>query len=94
MKKPKKVYCSLCGHYGYKKDWLRARNPFDNEILIFGCPKCKEINSDVACCDEPGCEREATCGTPTDDGYRFTCGEHIPKKKIVGTTLEGIRKDD
>jgi len=27
-------------------------------------------------CDEPGCQREATCGFPVEDGYRRTCGDH------------------
>ena len=27
-------------------------------------------------CDEPGCEQEATCGRPSDAGYRRTCGGH------------------
>ena len=27
-------------------------------------------------CDEPGCEQEATCGWPSDAGYRRTCGHH------------------
>ena len=30
------------------------------------------------CCDEPGCKRQANCGTPTATGYRRTCGEHCP----------------
>jgi hypothetical protein len=30
-------------------------------------------------CDEPGCEREVSCGTKTADGYRSTCGEHRPR---------------
>lgn len=27
-------------------------------------------------CDEPGCSKRASCGFPTPDGYRRTCGEH------------------
>ena len=27
-------------------------------------------------CDEPGCERETSCGFPSPTGYRRTCGEH------------------
>jgi hypothetical protein len=34
----------------------------------------------VAECDEPGRVRPATCGTPTADGYRNTCGQHQPKE--------------
>jgi len=31
-------------------------------------------------CDEPGCLQRATCGSPTENGYRRTCGEHCPKE--------------
>jgi hypothetical protein len=27
-------------------------------------------------CDEPGCQREASCGFPVEGGYRRTCYEH------------------
>ena len=38
-------------------------------------------------CDEPGCMRQISCGTPTpvgtygaaSTGYRRTCGEHRPR---------------
>lgn len=29
-------------------------------------------------CDEPNCLKNASCGTPTDDGYRRTCSDHKP----------------
>ena len=32
-------------------------------------------------CDEPGCRKRGTCGAPTEDGYRRTCGDHWPKPK-------------
>lgn len=32
-------------------------------------------------CDEPGCLKSVSCGTPTETGYRSTCGEHAPKRK-------------
>ena len=28
-------------------------------------------------CQAPGCHREATCGTPTPDGYQRLCGDHF-----------------
>ena len=28
-------------------------------------------------CDEPGCMRQSSCGTPTASGYRRVCGEHF-----------------
>jgi hypothetical protein len=27
-------------------------------------------------CDEPGCSKRTSCGFPTPNGYRRTCGEH------------------
>lgn len=29
-------------------------------------------------CDEPGCSKRTTDGTPTTDGYRRTCSQHAP----------------
>ena len=27
-------------------------------------------------CDEPGCQKESSCGWPTEGGYRRTCFDH------------------
>lgn len=27
-------------------------------------------------CDEPGCDQRTSCGFPTPNGYRRTCGAH------------------
>lgn len=35
-------------------------------------------------CDEPGCFKEAGCGFPTDDGYRWTCYDHYRISKYGG----------
>jgi hypothetical protein len=37
-------------------------------------------------CDEPGCEKRVTCGTPTPKGYRSVCGEHY---RILAESQEG-----
>jgi hypothetical protein len=57
---------------------LRAANPFDPEDDVCGCPRCKSVDSTVYACDEPGCWKDASCGTPTEAGYRSTCGAHRP----------------
>lgn len=31
-------------------------------------------------CDEPGCRKQSSSGTPTLDGYRRTCFDHRPVK--------------
>lgn len=79
--KNRKVKCDdyKCGWTGYETDVLTAKNPFDMSDQISGCPKCLQINTIIYACDEPGCWRDVSCGTPTKDGYRSTCGEHAPK---------------
>jgi hypothetical protein len=32
-------------------------------------------------CDEPGCLNFVSCGTPTEGGYRHTCGDHQPERR-------------
>lgn len=77
----RKIICSnfRCQWKGKESEVLRAKNPFDSEDEITACPSCKDINSNVYACDEEGCWRESSCGTPTEHGYRSTCGEHCPK---------------
>lgn len=36
-------------------------------------------------CDEKGCSKQRSCGTPTPGGYRCTCGDHRPNKKKGST---------
>jgi hypothetical protein len=73
-----KYLCLECHWHG--TETLEAPNPFaeDNEKML-GCPGCREANRITLACDEPDCWRETTCGTPTPDGYRRTCGEHMPR---------------
>jgi hypothetical protein len=73
------VVCSECRWHGGKVEMLTARHPFDDEDLVYGCPRCKSVDSLSVACDEPGCKSEVSCGTPTPDGYRQTCSEHRPK---------------
>lgn len=73
-----KCACEQCDWRGYLRDLLHAKNPFDHEDDIIGCPKCKAVDSVRTVCDEPFCWREASCGAPVPDGYRRTCGEHMP----------------
>ena len=44
------------------------------------CPHCDMEHvwpcPTIPRCDEPGCDRETSCGFPTDAGYRRTCGDH------------------
>jgi hypothetical protein len=35
-------------------------------------------------CEIDGCHEHATCGTPTEDGYKFVCGMHFRERKDNG----------
>ncbi len=74
-----KIKCGECGFRGLESKLLRARNPFDKDEEIFGCPECYGIGSIIPVCDELECWSDVSCGTPTPNGYRRTCGEHRPK---------------
>jgi len=39
-----KVYCDECGWVGDKDEILIIENPFDEDKIIIGCPKCKWVN--------------------------------------------------
>ena len=78
-----KYECTECGWHGFEKQLLSAPNPFsDNgEDLIYGCPHCLTPENFTLICDEPDCWEPGTCGTPTKDGYRYTCHKHKPKEE-------------
>lgn len=67
-----------CDWRGTVGSVLTAPSPFSADTLQ-ACPACKEVNSIRVACDEPGCWEEVSCGTPTPNGYRQTCGKHAPK---------------
>jgi hypothetical protein len=74
--------CQECGDICRWDEMLTAPNPFDADAgPIYGCRRCKCIDSFVGVCDEAGCSREASCGAPSDDGYRRTCWEHSPMRQ-------------
>jgi hypothetical protein len=69
-------FCNRCEWSGQEKDLLTAPSPFDASDIMSACPDCKDYESIVNRCDEPGCRREAGCGFQVDGGYRRTCYEH------------------
>ena len=75
-----KHICTECNWHGDSHETLRAKNPWDTDDIILGCPRCKSVNSMSVACDEPVCWEPVTCGTPTLNGYRSTCGKHVPRK--------------
>lgn len=74
--RPLRWLCQSCDWIGDDAELLRAPNPFDPDSIICGCPKCKAVDDIINACDEPGCVRQASCGFPTQNGYRRTCGRH------------------
>lgn len=71
-----KVRCTECDWHGHENDMLMAPNPFDGAETVTGCPKCKSVDSMVCVCDETGCTKDVSCGWPSPQGYRNTCGAH------------------
>ena len=74
-----KMICDECNWRGTAGELLSATNPFDTSDTFCGCPQCKQINVISEACDEPNCWKYSSCGTPTAEGYRRTCYEHMPK---------------
>jgi hypothetical protein len=72
------AYMPLCN------DGLTISNEFDlnmkdqvQEVAkTEGYDKIKPI---IGLCDEPGCYDYISCGWPSDDGSRSTCGKHMKK---------------
>ena len=75
-----KVRCENCGWHGTLDQALHEKSPFSEEMLD-GCPKCKTADTLRLVCDAFGCAALSTCGTPTANGYRFTCGKHRPENQ-------------
>jgi hypothetical protein len=77
MTEPGKVECNECKWQGREAEADRVSDPKPGSNMVWEiCPNCREANTLVRICDEPGCWKDATCGTPTPDGYRRVCGGH------------------
>ena len=77
-----KLRCEVhrCTWHGLDSETLTAPDPFDIGETLTGCPSCKSANTLREACDEPDCWEFSSCGTPTETGYRRTCGKHLPKE--------------
>jgi hypothetical protein len=73
--------CTECDTVWQDDKLLTAKNPFEEDGILVGCPSCKSINSFVLCCDEDGCTTAATIGFMQKDEYRCTCQKHARKTK-------------
>ena len=74
-----KYVCEDCDWRGHKVELLTASHPFHHGVALYGCPSCRNIDKLRTACDEPECWEPDTCGTPIPDGYRRTCGNHVPQ---------------
>jgi hypothetical protein len=61
--------CDACGGEGSFALASADPCPHCDMQHVWPCPT-------IPRCDEPGCERETSCGWPSPAGYRRTCGEH------------------
>ena len=74
-----KVLCTECDWHGHKNDVERIPDPKEPGGYWTICPECRTADHIGLVCDEPGCTKgPATSGTPTPDGYRWTCYWHSP----------------
>lgn len=72
--------CSECDKICTDAEMLRAPNPFDAQFEVTGCPACRSAETLIVACDVPSCTRIGGSGTPTVDGYRWTCWQHRPEE--------------
>jgi hypothetical protein len=74
--KETKFLCDICRMNLKQSALLVAKNPFENDSDVFGCPNCRSIDNFTVACDEPDCWLPVTQGRPTSNGYRRTCHKH------------------
>lgn len=67
--------CMDCGFIGLIDEFDRVRDPGGSDVWTV-CRKCRTPEQVTMVCDEPGCNREATCGFLSETVYRHTCGDH------------------
>jgi hypothetical protein len=81
-----KVACQKrrCGWVGDSSELHYFNHPFHQDETVGVCPKCATIETSIwQACDEPECERTASGGTPTAEGYSNTCYEHVPLAGVM-----------
>jgi len=73
------AYVPLCD------DGMTISNEFDldlkdNVIEAYKSKDEKKLKQSLGLCDEPDCFKYISCGWPSEDGYRTTCGDHYEGK--------------
>jgi hypothetical protein len=72
--------CDVCGDILTESEIIQVPVPHpkrETYVMVNQCPECGECEDFTNICDAPFCEKEATCGWPSESGYRRTCGEHM-----------------
>lgn len=82
-KYPARFNCTACGTWmGTEHEIDRVPDPKPGSDMIWNvCPHCRAAEQFYSICDEPGCDKTAGCGWPSDEGYRRTCFDHSPWAK-------------
>lgn len=71
--------CNGCRKTFDAREILSKPSPFDEDDTLEACPRCLQVGGMKQLCEAEGCFDEANCGSPTPDGYKFTCGKHLPE---------------
>lgn len=74
-----RIQCTECHWIGTDATVAKVKDP-DGDDIWWVCPMCRTPESFNHICDEPGCTRTVSCGTPIPGGYRSTCHQHRPEK--------------
>ena len=74
--------CNECNVDLRESQIIAFPDPEDSQNFWSICPNCRCAEGFTRLCDEPGCAREASCGTPVKDERRYvnTCHEHRPQE--------------
>jgi hypothetical protein len=68
--------CRDCGWTGSADKMLHGVHPFRETECVNECPDCFDMENFELLCDVKGCNKEANCGWPSENGYRNTCHNH------------------
>jgi rubredoxin len=69
--------CDDCGLISVEADIDKVQDPKPRSTQVWWvCPHCRAADKFGYACNEPGCAKWATIGTPTPDGYQHFCGQH------------------
>lgn len=88
-----KCKCNFCNWQGKDNELHEVQTTDGNSYLV--CPKCHGLeNTCYTACDFSDCWNEVTCGTPTPDGYRTTCGKHKPGPNKQNENNGNVKLED